>query len=502
MSSRYGNERVKRGLVHFLLGKGVSSIAGLLAVVLVVRGLSVPEFAAYSVLLALVEVFTAIAGLGLAHVILRYVPELYATHRAHSLRGLVSGALCLRTGVLVVALLAAAFWADLLAAVLKLDDFLPALQLFLWIVAFRSSSHILSQVLESTLHQGVSQLAFSAAALGRCLGMAWLLGQGSVSLFQVLALELACDVLACAILLTGLVKVLRTAGLDGHTPSDDLQWWPSQRRTIVGFAAAAYMQHLATLPFGGNTNRLVGGAMFGDRVMAGFGFALTLYEYVKRYLPTQLLVGVIRPVVVTRYTADGSFQRVAHLCEQSFQVNLALLLLITTPVAVAGAEILSLISAGKYGQDSAWLLLALLALLSLETRRVLLEVLAQTVERYDLMIRSNLLLSSSVLVGIAAFPWLGAIAFPIGNLAALVVANQAVGRGLSGLGFASHPDWAATGRALLIFSAAVCVGWLVRHLGGHWVAAAVAGLAVHLGLFMCWQLQAVRSYVKDLLGAR
>lgn len=40
----------------------------------------------------------------------------------------------------------------------------------------------------------------------------------------------------------------------------------------------AYLQHLAILPYGGNMNRLVGGNLFGDLVMASFGFAQSLYE--------------------------------------------------------------------------------------------------------------------------------------------------------------------------------------------------------------------------------
>ncbi len=498
--SAFAGERVKRGLWHFLLGKGVSSIAGLAAMVLVVRGLSIEEFAAYSVLVALVEVFAAVSGLGLSHLVLRYVPELFNRAKLVVLGRLVRIVLALRTGVLVVALVGAALAAEPLAAWLGLENHLAALQLFLLVVGLRTTSHFLSQVMDSTLHQGITQIAFSSAAVLRCIGMAWLIHGGQVSLLHVIALEAACDALACAVMVVGLVRLLAVRPGSDSQPTDD--WIKANTRQLSRFAMTAYLQHLATLPFGGNTNRLVGGVLFGERMMAGFGFALSLYDYVKRYLPTQLLVGVIRPVIVARYTADGNFQRVATLCEKSFQVNLSLLLIITTPVAVAGAEILYVISGAKYGQDSALILLALLALLALETRRVLLEVQAQTVERYDLMIRSNLLLSSSVLLGIGAYPWLGAIAFPLGNAAVLLVANRAVARKLAGLGFAQAPEWRSTARALHIFLAALAVGWLARKLGIHWLPATVLSVAVHLALFMYLQLQGVRSYVKDLLGAR
>lgn len=498
--SAYAGERVKRGLWHFMLGKGVSSVAGFAAMVLVVRGLTIDEFAAYSVLVALVEVFTAVSGLGLSHVVLRYVPELFNRARLVVLSKLMRVVLVLRTSVLVVALAAAALVSDRLAGWLGLENHLAALQLFLLVVGLRTTSHFLSQVMDSTLHQGISQIAFSSAAVLRCAGMAWLIQTGHPSLLDVIALEATCDALACVILLFGLARLLAVKNGAATEPTDD--WLKANTKQLSRFAMTAYLQHLATLPFGGNTNRLVGGVLFGERMMAGFGFALSLYDYVKRYLPTQLLVGVIRPVIVARYTADGNFQRVAMLCEKSFQVNLSLLLIITTPLIVAGTEILSTISAGKYGQDSAWILLALMALLALETRRVLLEVQAQTVERYDLMIRSNLLLSSSVLLGIAAYPWLGAIAFPLGNAAVLLVANRAVAGKLAALGYVQAPGWRSTARALHIFLAALAAGWLARSLGAHWLVATVVSMTVHLGLFMFLQLQGVRDYVKDLLGAR
>lgn len=499
--SAYGGERVRRGLWHFLLGKGVSSVAGLAAMVLVVRGLTIEEFAAYSVLVALVEVFTAVSGLGLSHLVLRYVPELFNRAELVALGRLVRTVLALRTGVLVLVVAGAALAAAPLAGWLGLEKHLAALQLFLLVVGLRTTSHFLSQVMDSTLHQGVSQVAFSSAALLRCAGMVWLMHGGQVSLLPVIALEAACDALACVVLLFGLFRLL-ALNRDAPTVDTTNDWLKANARQLSRFALTAYLQHLATLPFGGNTNRLVGGVLFGERMMAGFGFALSLYDYVKRYLPTQLLVGVIRPVIVARYTADKNFQRVAALCEKSFQVNLSLLLIIATPVVVAGPEILAAISAGKYGQDSAWILIALIALLSLETRRMLLEVLTQTVERYDLMIRSNLFLSSSVLLGIVAYPWLGAVAFPLGNAAALVVANRVVGRKLARLGFVQAPEWRSTVRALQIFVVALAAGWLARILGAPWVAAIALSLSVHLALFMFLQLQAVRSYMRDLLGEK
>ena len=500
MSTRFGKTRVKRGLVHFLFGKVVSALAGLLAMVFVVRGLSVPDFATYSVLIALIEMFSAVSGLGLAHVVLRYVPELYATHRPTSLRSVILSTLGIRTSVLTGALLIAYGLAQPLAEVLKLQEVLPAFKLFLLVVALRSSSHFLLQVLESTLHQGIAQMAFSASAVGRCIGMLWLLLSGEVTLLQVIALEALCDGFACCSLMLGINAVLRSVAKDKDSHIGDKVWWPNHRKTIAKFAAAAFLQHLATLPFGGSTNRLVGCVMFGDRVMATFGFAQSLYEYFKRYLPTQLLVGLIRPIVVARFSVNRNFAAVARLCDQALLANLVFLLGAVAVLSVAGIELLTAVSAGKYGAESVWLLIAMLIFLGLETQRLILEVLTQTVESYGLMISSNLFLSASVSVGIAGYPLVGALSFPVANALALLLANFWLIKKLKGLGYDYKHEWRGSVVAIKLFCVAVAAGSLSKWLGANWIVSGGITIVVYTALVAKFLLSDSLSFIKTLVG--
>lgn len=502
MSARFGQARVKRGIVHFLAGKVLSAVAGLGAVILIVRGLSIADFASYSVLIALVEVFTALSGLGLAHVVLRFVPELYATHRATALRSVIFTTTGIRTVVLLAALLAAYGVSSTLARWLHLEAVQHAFELFLVVVALRSSSHFLSQILESLLHQGYSQLAFSCAALGRFLGMLWLLHDGNVSLMNVITLEAVCDAGSCLILIAGLFKVLIGDKTNEQTHRDDTSWWLEHRAGVGRFAVAAYLQHLATLPFGGNTNRLVGGVMFGDKLMASFGFALSLYEYVKRYLPTQLLIGLIRPVVVARFVVNRSYAAAGQLCDRALHINLMMIFGAIALLVVAGREMMLLMSAQKYGTESVWLLVALLFLLTLETQRVILELLTQTVEQYKLMIPSNLFLSSSVLVGISAFPLLGAMAFPLANALALALANIWLARRLQSLGHHYARQWRGPAVSAAILVAASAVGLLLKWADAHWIVAAGATGGVYTALTFHLQRADVVHFVRELVGNR
>ncbi|MFA5983228.1 MAG: oligosaccharide flippase family protein [Methylococcaceae bacterium] len=500
--TQYGHERVKRGIINFLVGKGVSAVSGFFAMLLVVHGLSIADFAAYSVVVALVEVFNAITGFGFTHIILRYVPELYANSRFHTLRATLSFLFGVRTIILIVALGTVWFFSHRVSAWIGLEHFIPEFQAFLVVVGFRSSNQFLTQILESTLHQGVVQSANSLVNIGRCIGMVWLGSEASVNLLNVVWLEAFCEVLSTIVMLAGIFSVI---WLNRSNPDDThSHWYQSNRQQLIRFATFAYLQHLATLPFGGTINRLVGGAMLGEQAMATFGFAQSLYEYVKRYLPTQLLIGLIRPVIVARYTTTGSFSSVAKLCEQFYQVNFALLAGLLAIFWVDGESIMTVISAGKYAESgtSAMILCALLMFIVFETQRLVLELLAQMVEHYEVMVLSNLILSFSVFGGIAAIPWLGAIAFPLANSLAIFLTNIWVMFQLSSLGYPYQHDWRATFYTLLIFLLTIAVGKLCQYAGYDWIVTLPITMVWFILLFLRLKWEPSLGLIKDLIGKK
>ena len=143
MSTRYGKKRIQQSLIYFIMGKGVSAVAGVFVMLLVIRELSVESFAAYSVLVALVEMLSAISGLGLAHVLMRYVPELYSKHYQVSLRNLIYGSLGLRSIVLLLAAFVAYQFAGELAPHVGLGSVISAFKVFLLVVVLRATTYFL-----------------------------------------------------------------------------------------------------------------------------------------------------------------------------------------------------------------------------------------------------------------------------------------------------------------------------------------------------------------------
>lgn len=501
MTQKYGSERIRRGLLHFVVGKGISSVAGFVAMILVIRVLSVAEFAAYSVLIAFVEIINAISGFGLLHVLVRYVPELYAKHYGESLRQLVSGAVALRTTLLMVVAMGALLFSGTLTPWVGLAEQQVAFKVFLLVVVLRSSAFFLTQILESTLHQGISQTAFSVSSLIRVSGVAYLISHGDASLVDVVWVEAASDFSALVILAGGLIRVLGETGTSATDEGEKDRVWVSRHlRHLARFALAGYSQHLAILPYGGNTNRLVGGNMLTVGQLANFGFAQSFYEYLRRYLPAQLLVGLIRPVVVARYCENRDFSVAARLCTRVVQINILLVGSAVVLLAVGGREGLSWISGGKYGAEAATILFALIFVLLLETYRQQLEILVQTVEQYRLLVSSNFVLSASVLLAVAALPSVGAVAFPLANGVGLLIANAWVQARMANLGFRFVHDWPGTLRVVVVVAVSILVGLQVKWFGMNWVGAIAVAASCFALLAYLFCRGVVFAFIAEFTG--
>jgi len=383
-----------------------------------------------------------------------------------------------------------------------LNDFVEVFKVFLLVVVFRTTSHFISQILESTLHQGISQFAFAVTSVFRLVGMFYLMQLDNAGLLEVIWVEVIADALGMLVMIGGVVNVIWRTAQDQASPADDDAWVMKNLRQIANLAVSGYVQHIIGMPFGSNANRLVGGHLFSNPVMANFGFAQSLYEYIKRYLPAQLLVGLIRPVVVARFSEKRDFLAAAATCERVVLLNMAIIFGIFSALAVGGRELLIWVSAGKYGLDALWVLIALLAVLALETHRLILEMLVQTVERYAILIPSNALLSLSILPAILFFPYLGAVGFPLINAVALICSNLWVKRQLAAEGYVIANKWLASIQLFYLMLMATILGKVLIYVGLHWfVSMTIAEVMFLIG---SWWLcgQELKSFFSDLMGKK
>jgi hypothetical protein len=304
------------------------------------------------------------------------------------------------------------------------------------------------------------------------------------------------------VLSIGVFNLMWRRNLSSNPPADDEFWLKTNLRQIAHLAFTGYAQHIVGLPFGSNTNRLAGGYLFSSQTMANFGYAQLFYEYIKRYLPAQLLVGLIRPVVVARFSNKRDFSTAAATCESVVFVNLAIIGAIFTSLIVGGEQILLWVSAGKYGVDALWVLIALMFVLAFETHRLILEMLVQAVERYAILIPSNIVLALSIVPAIVFFPKLGAIGFPVMNAIALLACNFWVKQKLASEGYFVSSDldsiFKLSGLTLIVST----IGYTLKLSGLNWIFAIILSNAVFLaGVWVLFKTR-IMSLVSDFQGRK
>jgi O-antigen/teichoic acid export membrane protein len=456
----------------------VTSVAGIGTFLLLVRELTITEFAAYSILFALVELVDAISNVGVGQVLSRYVPELYVEHRPKTMRRLIALGLAVRAGILCAFLLAIWLLAPLLAPMIGLRDWEWALKLYLLVVLFRVSTMTLFTILESMLNQGIAQLGFGSVTALRFVLLLAATWHAGLDLHTVIAIELVTDILGFGIMLTGLI---RTTPKPADDEEDRPDWIRENARRMGGFGMKGYLQHMLIIPFGSSTNRLLVGGSLGGPEVALFGFAQSVADLMQRYLPVKLLAGVIRPVLTARFVRDRRFSDIELASNLIFKLNAAIVCLAAVVLSGGGRQMIEFVSGGKYGERGLGLLLMMCAGVLLFSHRHMLDHVSNAVERNGPLIWSNAFITLSVIPGIALLPLIGVYALPAANLVGVAGGSWLLIHRLRVEGFDYREDHAGLARLLGATGIGAATGFSMGALGIAWMLSAATSALVFLG---------------------
>lgn len=468
----YSASRIARGAAYLIVGKAVTSIAGIGTFLLLIRTLPVEEFAVYTVLFALVELVDAITGFGLSHVLARYVPELFGGQRHRTLRRFVTRLIALRLILLSLFLIAIYLLAAVAAPLIGLSNWEWALQAYLVVILARTTANTLFNLLESMLHQGTAQLGFTLVTLVRFLLFAMAAAHGLLDLQTVIAIEVMTDLLGAGFLLAGTLRVMPKA--ESSIVRDEPGWITENFPRMSDFGIKGYLQHMLVLPYGGATNRLlVGGALASSQV-ALFGFAQSISDLMERYLPMRMLAGVTRPVLTARFVRDRRFRDLELAANLLFKINAIVVCAAAVVIFGGGKEMIAVISAGKYSEGSVGLLMAMCALVMMYSLRTMLDQVCHAVERNGPLIWSNIVIAMSVLPGIALLPYAGVYALPMSNLVGVVLGCTVLVRRLHAEGFEYRHDMTGLGKMLAATAVGLVASELVRWIGGGWMISLIA----------------------------
>lgn len=497
MSRHYDSGKVRRSLAHFLTGKAFAAVSTIFVLLLLARALPKPDYATFVVFEALVALTGMVASFGINQTLLRYVPELRAANNGAALYSLIRKALISRAAVYGVACLALAVAAPLLAGWM---NFSQRSALFPWFLLAGWASltwFLVAQVMESLMWQKTSQYTIAATAALRLVLLGASYFRGELDLARVVMIEIVCHGLTLALLLLGLWHNQRR---DPHRHEGSLAWFAENKTRIARYAVRGYGYSLSTLLYGSQPNRAIAARFLPPQAMGDYGFADSLANLFRRFLPSALLIGFIRPLYFARYAETGKLHHLERMANLMFRVNLVLVSGMALVLMFFGEAAVDALTDGKYG-GTVYLVAAMLGLLVLESLQIQHVLLCQTLERNGLLIYGNLLLSGSLVLALPLLPVLGAWAIVFANFAGNVLAIAYIRIRLAPDGQVFSLDARPILYALAGFGFAAVLGWVIRDshealLGG---AAAVLVWILLLALmrpFSGEELGQLRSWMR------
>lgn len=406
----YDLTRARRSLAHFGVGRVLSALTGFLWLMLAVRVMTPTDYGAYVAVIAVLEIFYLVSGFGTSTIAQRYVAEYRMKASGGRLARFVWG---LIAGRVVVAVVGGALIHALGPAASEAAGLTRATQWWSLVIPLALAGCVvryLDEIFGALLLQSHAQGSTVARNLMRLvpLGLAHVMG-GQVDVAEMLRIEIVASAMAALLgmILLG-VYLRREAEGDPHYCVPGM-WSVALRFYIVQALGQFY---------GSNAIKLVAARTLGLEATALLGFAQSLIDMLRNYLPAHLLAGWIRPLLVSRYVGAGDVRQLSMLSGLVLKINLLGIVPIAIFFVVAGDVFGALLSAQRYTQAGPTFAL-LSALLGLQTAHLMLSMVTITVEKPN----ASLVATALACIGMPVSWLLGGVAGVAGVVGGLIVAE-------------------------------------------------------------------------------
>lgn len=485
-ASPYTTDNIRRGAMHYLLGRGVAGLAGFATIILLVRNMDVASYAGYTAISGLIMMSGVIAGLGLERAIARYVPQGRLEQTPMKLASFIWRTALLRLmASLLFALLVFGFWPQIKSILEYIDlvDFPVPLALFL--VAENLFAHF-SSVFQAMMMQKMLTRLLVIQWGGRLLLIfAVLLDHTFISLEAALWIMAIPELLGVLIFIVALHYHLRH--LESHhsvAPDHSETNWPDWKPAL-GMSLHNYGFSLLAAPPQGYFMRMLVSATLSAETVAAYGFFQSIAEKARQYIPLHFFHSMIEPVLIARYLQDRDFAKLSQLCQLLYKSNVLVFVPAIAWVAAAGPDIAMALTGGKFA-DQSWVLLIVMVQLLIGSHVVVLQLILNALGRSKLLIKASFL----ALMGMTAY-WLAVsqintIGVLFGPIIFSLMVNMIIVMALVSRGFAYRPSWEmlrGTVLAGLIASGAVfLLLGIIEKIEEVHIVAVVSGLVV-LGVY-------------------
>jgi pyruvyl transferase EpsO len=453
----YRQENVRKGAWHYLLGRGAAGMAGFAIVLLLVRFMDVANYAAYTALSGLVAMCGIVAGLGMERVVSRYIPEGRLRREVGELRRFIWNISLMRLAAcFVVAAMLWLCWPPLsrVLAVSQFGAFEPCIAFF--IIAETMFQHF-SAVLQALVMQKTLTRLLVIQWGGRLLVLAAILLVnpllGWQQVFWLFTIPELLGVVAFAI---AVHKHLRT--LERETVHRGAEGkWPDWRKVAdVGMHNFGFT--LLAAPPQGYFMKMLTAAFLPVEVVAAYGFFISIAEKLRQYIPMHFFYGLLEPVMIASYLKDGDFTALADRCSLLYKTNLLLMALAIACAAAGGESALIVMTGGKF-HGLSWILPLVLVQLTIGSHVVLLQLLLNSVEYSQALIRASIIALPVMACGVGMAIWLAPLGLLLTPILFSLVMNACIISSLSKRQYRYRPSWRMLSGVVYAAMFACAAGW-------------------------------------------
>lgn len=442
----YSAFHLKRGLAYFASGKAATALLGLINFTLIVRLLPVQEYAGYVSIIAAMELAIAFSTLGLDWAGVRYLPEIRESGGG-GLRLLIVRLCQYRALTLAGIALPAVALVPLLIGQDQMQFLLPAARIYLCVLCVEGLLRfILGAVFDSLLlqAQGQSSLLIRNGLMAAALAFA----PPGAGLLDVARYDLAA---ACA----GLLAALALLAMHLHT-IDRSQSRESAAAALPSMARMRrmalhnYLSMLLMQLYSPQVLLLLASAFLPAADIAMLGFARNLTDLIRRYQPVEMLLGLVRPLLISTYARRRDFAGLARLSQLIYKLSLLTLCPVLVAFTAYGDLLIEVAAKHKYA-EAYWLVAALAWLLVSRSHRALAGTMVNVLDQPQLLTRAalaNLIVLPVCVAGFAIGH--GAVSLFAGACVEEVVGTWIIVRGIRALGEPYTPPWPAMVRVVMI----------------------------------------------------
>jgi O-antigen/teichoic acid export membrane protein len=484
----------RRSLGHFAVGRLVSAVVGVCTLLLLVRVLNLSDYGLYIALLAASEIVQLAASPGAFAVVFRYLPELRAHNATLELRRLVLGLNAYRVLTLGLVAAIAAIGSDFLARLLGVPAQAHAIQIYALILLFEGVARFIDSQFESLLLQGLAQLSALARNSAKLLALLAVSGAGASEAPLLTWLQLEALTTGAGVLFSCFLMVKHLRQLPAPTQQAAVELPLSRLRR---FALPTYISQVIYMASGTEMVKLLVTRLLGTVATAAFGFGALLAATLQRYLPSFLLVGWIRPLLISARENGQPNATIAALAATVLKLNVLMLAPILSLVAVAGPELVHVLAGGRLPESLPYLAY-FLVLLAFQSLRAVVSLLGVTLELGNASLQATLWSVLGLAGGLALFQVLGIWALCVGLLVAELLWSLVMVRALARQGLEFGLPLASAGKCLLSAAAAALVlksalMWLAPDAG----TMLTLGAGLLAGLLCLWLASVLRPFVQD-----